>query len=125
MPKLTNNIRLMLGSIIVAIALLVGGYWSTSARHQTHQAAVTSSTKSQSHARQQSIKSKKAAHPTPIDWRAPSENKPYPNLDEQPDLWVDVSIAQQRVYLKNGSYDGITDKLFDIIHHKGAFYYGN
>lgn len=24
-----------------------------------------------------------------------------------------------------GSYDGITDKLFDIIHHKGAFYYGN
>ena len=26
---------------------------------------------------------------------------------------------------KTGSYDGITDKLFDIIHHKGAFYYGN
>ncbi|WP_459128525.1 hypothetical protein [Latilactobacillus curvatus] len=25
----------------------------------------------------------------------------------------------------SGSYDGITDKLFDIIHHKGAFYYGN
>ena len=25
----------------------------------------------------------------------------------------------------HGSYDGITDKLFDIIHHKGAFYYGN
>ncbi|QIL50005.1 BspA family leucine-rich repeat surface protein [Weissella coleopterorum] len=24
----------------------------------------------------------------------------------------------------DGSYDGITDKLFDIIHHKGAFYYG-
>ncbi|AOO74876.1 hypothetical protein LCW_01665 [Latilactobacillus curvatus] len=32
---------------------------SINARHQTHQAAVTSSTKSQSHARQQSIKSKK------------------------------------------------------------------
>lgn len=48
-------------------------------------------------------KIKKAAHPTPIDWRAPSENTPYPNLDEQPDLWVDVSIAQQRVYLKNGN----------------------
>ncbi|WP_180752585.1 DNA cytosine methyltransferase [Latilactobacillus sakei] len=28
-------------------------------------------------------------------------------------------------HLKIGSYDGITDKLFDIIHHKGAFYYGN
>ncbi|USG04839.1 hypothetical protein A4W87_08480 [Latilactobacillus sakei] len=27
--------------------------------------------------------------------------------------------------ISNGSYDGITDKLFDIIHHKGAFYYGN
>lgn len=27
--------------------------------------------------------------------------------------------------LNVGSYDGITDKLFDIIHHKGAFYYGN
>lgn len=48
-------------------------------------------------------KIKKTTHPTPIDWRAPSENKPYPNLDEQPDLWVDVSIAQQRVYLKNGN----------------------
>lgn len=59
MPKLTNTIRLMLGSIIVAIALLIGGYWSTSARHQTHQSAVTSSTKSQSHTRQPPIKSKK------------------------------------------------------------------
>lgn len=29
------------------------------------------------------------------------------------------------ILLALGSYDGITDKLFDIIHHKGAFYYGN
>ncbi len=100
MSKLTNNTRLMLGSIIVALALLIGGYWSTISRHQTHQVTVTSSTKPQSHARQPSIKSKKAVQSAPIDWRAPSENKPYPNLAEQPDLWIDVSIARQRFTLK-------------------------
>ena len=31
----------------------------------------------------------------------------------------------QASIINMGSYDGITDKLFDIIHHKGAFYYGN
>ena len=35
-------------------------------------------------------------------------------------------IIGTKYYSKlKGSYDGITDKLFDIIHHKGAFYYGN
>lgn len=103
MSKLTNNTRLMLGSIIVALALLIGGYWSTISRHQTPQVTVTSSNKPQSHAWQPSIKSQKTVQSTPIDWRAPSENKPYPNLAEQPDLWIDVSIARQRVYLKNGN----------------------
>ncbi|BAX68182.1 hypothetical protein [Latilactobacillus sakei] len=37
-----------------------------------------------------------------------------------------ADVQLHRTHLaKMGSYDGITDKLFDIIHHKGAFYYGN
>lgn len=38
---------------------------------------------------------------------------------------IDPKLSNIIGKMKLGSYDGITDKLFDIIHHKGAFYYGN
>lgn len=37
----------------------------------------------------------------PVDWQGPSENIPYPTL--QTGDWVDVSIAQQRAYIKRGT----------------------
>lgn len=33
---------------------------------------------------------------------APSEKKAYPNLTEHPDAWIDVDIATQRTYIKDG-----------------------
>ncbi|WP_181971057.1 hypothetical protein [Latilactobacillus sakei] len=40
------------------------------------------------------------------------------------DPQININVPKG-VETNEGSYDGITDKLFDIIHHKGAFYYGN
>lgn len=34
-----------------------------------------------------------------INWRKPSENKPYPDVNAHPDMWIKVSEAKQRVYL--------------------------
>lgn len=31
-----------------------------------------------------------------------------------------INLIIQNIFLTNGSYDGITDKSFDIIHHKEA-----
>lgn len=36
-----------------------------------------------------------------IDWRAPSETKPYPDIAQHPHLSFDVDLAKQRVYLKD------------------------
>ncbi|KRL49775.1 L,D-transpeptidase [Lacticaseibacillus manihotivorans] len=35
-----------------------------------------------------------------INWRKPSENKPYPDVAKHPNLEFVVSLAKQRVYLK-------------------------
>ncbi|CAH0416881.1 L,D-transpeptidase [Periweissella fabaria] len=39
----------------------------------------------------------------PIDWRLSSEDKPYPDVNKYPNLWIHVSIAQQRVFLMTGN----------------------
>lgn len=39
----------------------------------------------------------------PINWRLSSENKPYPDVNKYPNLWIHVSIAQQRVFLMTGN----------------------
>lgn len=36
-----------------------------------------------------------------VNWRQPSEPKPYPKLAQYQQLWLDVSIGRQRVYVKN------------------------
>jgi len=41
---------------------------------------------------------------TTVDWHGPSEpNHPYPDVQNHPNLKIDVSTAKQRVYLKDGS----------------------
>lgn len=37
-----------------------------------------------------------------IDWRKPSENKPYPHLYKYKNVWVHVSIKNKRVYIMSG-----------------------
>lgn len=44
---------------------------------------------------------KKSPNVTKVDWHGPSmPNRAYPNIQKHPDLQVKVSIAQQRVFLK-------------------------
>lgn len=40
---------------------------------------------------------------TPIDYRLPSEYKPYPNLSQLNNFWIHVRIGQNRVYLMNNN----------------------
>ncbi|WP_125573882.1 L,D-transpeptidase [Levilactobacillus huananensis] len=45
----------------------------------------------------------KVAAPKRIDWRAPSEEKDYPNLKTFPHAWLDVNTSKQRVYIRSGN----------------------
>ncbi|KLI75842.1 MULTISPECIES: L,D-transpeptidase [Lacticaseibacillus] len=38
-----------------------------------------------------------------IDWQAPSENQPYPDLTQHPHLSLVVSLNKQRVFVKDGA----------------------
>ncbi|WP_125547665.1 L,D-transpeptidase [Levilactobacillus lindianensis] len=38
-----------------------------------------------------------------INWRAPSEDKAYPNLKSYPHAWLDVNTSKQRVYVRSGN----------------------
>lgn len=40
---------------------------------------------------------------SPINWRLSSEDKPYPDVNKYPNLWIHVSIPQQRVFLMTGN----------------------
>ncbi len=44
---------------------------------------------------------KKATTPSTINWHNPSQNKPYPNVAEHPNLAFDVDTTAQRVYLRD------------------------
>ena len=39
------------------------------------------------------------AHAANIDYRKPSENKPYPDVQKNPNMWIHVNLKKQRVYL--------------------------
>lgn len=39
---------------------------------------------------------------TPIDYRKPSETKPYPDIKQAKDFWIKVSISKNRAYLYDG-----------------------
>ncbi|QVI34391.1 D-alanyl-D-alanine carboxypeptidase [Lacticaseibacillus chiayiensis] len=38
-----------------------------------------------------------------IDWHAPSESRPYPDLTQHPNLSLVVSLKKQRVFVKDGT----------------------
>ncbi|WDF81973.1 L,D-transpeptidase [Lacticaseibacillus pabuli] len=43
---------------------------------------------------------RKAAQP--VNWRRPSQAKPYPKPSQHKKLWLDVDLSKQRVFLKDG-----------------------
>ncbi|WP_390407582.1 L,D-transpeptidase [Lacticaseibacillus jixiensis] len=70
---------------------------AASASHKAKQAAAASSRKSAA----AKASAAKASAAEPIDWRAPSQDKPYPDVTQHPKLTFDVDLAKQRVYLKD------------------------
>lgn len=66
-------------------------------RIQKVQAHAVKVKQAQALAKKQAIAKQKAAV---INWRQPSENKPYPDVTKYPNLEFVVSLAKQRVYLQ-------------------------
>lgn len=72
-----------------------------------------------------------------IDWRAPSEDKAYPDLKAHPNAWLDVNTSKQRVYIKDGQQtlytmycstgtgkeNGTPKGTFHIQGERGKFFY--
>lgn len=56
------------------------------------------------------------AHAAKIDYRQPSENKPYPDVQKYPHMWIHVNLKKQRVYLMNGK----KQKLYTMYCSTGA-----
>nr|WP_225356671.1 L,D-transpeptidase [Secundilactobacillus pentosiphilus] len=80
-------------AVIIAITVL-----GITANHlmmpDTHDQAATQMTKRAA--------APKKASPTHINWRQPSENKPYPKWKQLKNPWVHVSVQQQRVFIMDG-----------------------
>lgn len=63
-----------------------------------------------------------------FDYRDPSEKKGYPNLMAHPNAWVDVDIATQRVYIKDGDkklYEMYSSTGKDDTTPRGTYYIQN
>jgi len=72
-----------------------------------------------------------------INWRKPSEEKAYPDLEKYPNAWLDVNTSKQRVYIKNGNTvlytmycstgtgkeNGTPHGTFHIQEERGKFFY--
>ncbi|WP_338034781.1 L,D-transpeptidase [Lacticaseibacillus kribbianus] len=69
---------------------------------------------------------KKAEAAKPVDWHNPSESAPYPVVTDHPGLQIDVSLAKQRVYLKDAAgkvlYTMYCSSGMDNSTPRGVFY---
>ncbi|WP_412989745.1 L,D-transpeptidase [Pediococcus siamensis] len=83
-------------------------------------------------------KKKKATRPAymrAVNWKKSSETKPYPDLTKYSDVWIEVSIAKQRVYIRNnkkrlytmyastGSNNSTPTGTYHIQAERGTFFY--
>lgn len=87
----------------------------------------------------QKKQSKKATAQTKkVDWKAPSENKPYPDVNKYSDLSIKVSTSKQKVFFMAGSKKLYTMRAstgspenptptghFKIQAERGAFFYSS
>ncbi|WP_268912137.1 L,D-transpeptidase [Lentilactobacillus sp. SPB1-3] len=85
---------------------------------------------------QQTTTKKTTSKPTPINWRKPSESKPYPKITAQNGRYLYVSIANQRVYVlspqkkvlytmnaSTGKDNSTPRGTFHIQQERGHFFY--
>jgi lipoprotein-anchoring transpeptidase ErfK/SrfK len=68
---------------------------------QRTQALYQKQTSSNKSARQATVKHQSAT--TTVNWHAPSEKQAYPVLANYPQVYFDVNIAAQRVYIRNAA----------------------
>ncbi|MFT8872816.1 MAG: L,D-transpeptidase [Sporolactobacillus sp.] len=97
------------GGIILSAALIVLSLTACSADHrQTNKAQQESITVHKSSASASSVRPARQERlsgetvTTPVNWDAPSGGT-YPALATGESVWLDVSVAKQRLYVKNGN----------------------
>lgn len=113
--------------VVIAFFVLGAGVHHLLTPSSSEQAA-TQTTKKQT-------SKKSAKKPVQINWRKSSESKPYPSWNKLKAPWVDVSIKNQRVYIKDGqktvytmfASTGVNDSTpkgtFHIQGERGKFFY--
>lgn len=90
---------LIISGVIVLCALVLAvGYLRILTTSAAPVATTTKTSSNHHHVTKQAASAKQPA----IDWRSPSETKPYPDLNTLQNLWIKVSKAQQRVYIMDG-----------------------
>lgn len=101
------KVKKVLLSLVALLVLIGGGIAVTKAFAKTN--AANAATKSIQLNTTATTNKKAAAKPVklsnmrkPIDWRLSSETIPYPNVAQHPNMWIHVSLEQQRVYLMDG-----------------------
>lgn len=60
--------------------------------------------------------SQHSARAAKINYRKPSENKPYPDVQKNPNMWIHVNLKKQRVYLMSDK----NKKLYTMYCSSGA-----
>ncbi|MFC6289592.1 L,D-transpeptidase [Levilactobacillus angrenensis] len=86
-----------LRQLLVVIALVIVAAVGVNRLIQGHTTPQTSQPTSQT------TKKANLAKADTINWRKSSEDKPYPNLKQHPNAWLDVNTNRQRVYIRDGN----------------------
>lgn len=92
--KRLKKFWLLVGGLVIVIGM-VGGYLM-------HNAANAASTTSQATSQTVNNRHKTETVKT-VDWTKSSETTAYPDLTAYPQAWLDVNIAKQRVYVRDGA----------------------
>lgn len=101
-PKFKINLIIIL---LLGLICVWGSHVISTKHHsqsvQRTQALYQKQTSSNKSARQATVKHQSAT--TTVNWRAPSEKQAYPVLANYPQVYFDVNIAAQRVYIRNAA----------------------
>ncbi|KRM61320.1 hypothetical protein FC26_GL001870 [Paucilactobacillus vaccinostercus DSM 20634] len=102
-PKFKINLIIIL---LLGLICVWGSHVISTKHHsqsvQRTQALYQKQTSSNKSARQATVKHQSSATTT-VNWRAPSEKQAYPVLANYPQVYFDVNIAAQRVYIRNAA----------------------
>ncbi|WP_230678564.1 L,D-transpeptidase [Lacticaseibacillus zhaodongensis] len=101
-----RNLLLLILTVLIVIWLAGLGiqHHNTAVQARTQSSIRTAQQKQRAAASAKRVQAQKQAakKQRAINWRAPSEKKPYPDVAKYPHIWVRVDIAKQRVYLRSG-----------------------